>query len=67
MALVLCGALAMPFIGGCDREVSHHETTEKKADGTAVHNESTVKEKPDGTVVKETEKSVDKPSTPPNP
>lgn len=61
VALFGASLFAAPMLVGCDREVAHEETTQKKADGTTVHDETTVKEKADGTVVKEQEKSVDKP------
>ena len=62
--LVLSGALIFPIVGGCDKELSHSETTETKSNGTQVHKETDVKEKPDGTIVKEQQKSVDKPANP---
>jgi hypothetical protein len=62
--LLLCGAMSFPVAVGCDREISHKESTESKPNGTTVHEEKTVKEKPDGTVVKEQEKSVNKPANP---
>ena len=62
LALIICGALSFPVVGGCDRELSHSETTAEKSNGTVTHKETTVKEKPDGTIVKETDKSVNKPA-----
>ena len=62
LALIVCGALGFPIVGGCDREISHTETTAQKSDGTVSHKETTVKEKPDGTIVKERDKSVNKPA-----
>jgi len=66
LRLVLSGGAAVVPIAacGCDREVSHHETTATKSNGTQVHEETTVKQKSDGTVVKEQEKSVNKPANP---
>ena len=63
--LLSCGLVGVPIaVCGCDRELSHSETTAQKSDGTVKHEETTVKEKPDGTVVKEQEKSVNKPANP---
>ncbi len=62
IALMMGGCFAtVPFItGGCDRTVSHHESTDT-TDGKTVHQEDTQKQTPDGTTVTEHKKTVDKP------
>lgn len=64
---VICVAtsvLALPFLlVGCDREVSHTESTSVKGDGTVKSTEKTVTQSKDGTVTK-TEES--KKTTPPD-
>jgi hypothetical protein len=58
--LSLCFA-AVPVMVGCDRTVSHDETTEVKPDGTTVQKETTVKKDANGNVIKDESKTVDKP------
>ena len=64
---VICtatSALALSFLlVGCDREVSHTETTSASSDGTVKSKEKTVSQAPDGTVTK-TEET--KKTTPPD-
>jgi hypothetical protein len=64
---VICTAtsvLALSFLlVGCDREVSHTETTSASSDGTVKSKEKTVTQTPDGTVTK-TEET--KKTTPPD-
>jgi hypothetical protein len=61
---VICtamSAVALSFLlVGCDREVSHTETSKASSDGTVKSNEKTVTQAPDGTVNKteETKKST---------
>ena len=46
-------ALALSFLlVGCDREVSHTESSSTSSDGTVKTKEKTVKQAPDGTVTK---------------
>jgi hypothetical protein len=60
---VAASALALSFLlVGCDREVSHTESSTVNSDGTVKSKEKTVTQSPDGTVTK-TEES--KKSTPP--
>jgi hypothetical protein len=67
LAAVICvaaSALALPFLlVGCDREVSHTESSTVKSDGTVKTDEKTVTQSKDGTVTK-TEES--KKTTPPD-
>jgi ribose 5-phosphate isomerase len=57
-------ALALPFLlVGCDREVSHQETSTVKSDGAAKTDEKTVTKSSDGTVTKSEET---KKTTPPD-
>jgi hypothetical protein len=53
---VICTAtfgLALSFLlVGCDRDVSHTETTSASSDGTVKSKEKTVTQAPDGTVTK---------------
>ena len=51
-ALVLPLA-SLPFVTGCDREVSSEKSVQVKDDGTKVTKESTVTETADGGVKKE--------------
>ena len=61
---VATAALTLPFLlVGCDREVSHTESTSVKGDGTVKSTEKTVTQSKDGTVTK-TEES--KKTTPPD-
>jgi hypothetical protein len=46
---------------GCEREVSHTESTKVNSDGTVKSKEQTVTEKPDGTVTKTETKKTEKP------
>ena len=56
-------ALALSFLMvGCDREVSHSESSTVKSDGTVKSKEETVTKAPDGTVTK---KEETKKTTPP--
>jgi hypothetical protein len=54
-------ALSLPLVG-CDRQVSHTESSSISRDGTVKSQEKTVTQSPDGTVTK-TEES--KKTTPP--
>jgi hypothetical protein len=61
---VAASALTLPFLLiGCDREVSHQETSTVKSDGTVKSNEKTVTQSKDGTVTKTDES---KKTTPPD-
>ena len=51
IALVLGLSFAGMPILGCDKELSHSETTQTNPDGTVTQKQDTVKEQPDGTVV----------------
>jgi hypothetical protein len=60
---VAMSALALSFLlVGCDRQVSHTESSTVNSDGTVKSKEKTVTQSPDGTVTK-TEES--KKTTPP--
>jgi hypothetical protein len=60
---VATAALTLPLLlVGCDREVSHTESSSVSSDGTVESKEKTVTQSPDGTVTK-TEES--KKTTPP--
>jgi hypothetical protein len=59
-SLILAVTFAgVPALVGCEREVSHEESTKTSSDGTSVKKETTVKQEGDGTVVKEKSKTVD--------
>jgi hypothetical protein len=64
--VVMCvatSALALSFLlVGCDREVSHTESSSTSNDGTVKSKEKTVTQSPDGTVTK-TEESKSTVST----
>ena len=50
---VAASALVLPlFMVGCDREVSHTESSSTSNDGTVKSKEKTVTQSPDGTVTK---------------
>ncbi len=55
--LILAASLfgGVPFMTGCDRTVSHTESTKETPGGGVKHEETTVTQHPDGTVSKETE------------
>lgn len=59
-SVILTGALAMPFVGGCAKTVSERETVTHKRDGTVMTDKATVKEHTDGTRTVEHETSVDR-------
>jgi hypothetical protein len=50
-----------PFLVGCDRTVSHTESTEQQPNGTVVHKDDTVKQDQNGNTVHDQTKTVDKP------
>jgi hypothetical protein len=59
-SILLAATVAgMPVLVGCEREVSHEESTKTSSDGTQVKKETTVTQEGDGTVVKEKSKTVD--------
>jgi hypothetical protein len=45
----------VPFLAGCDKEVSHTESVKETPGGGVKKQETTVTQHPDGTVSKETE------------
>ena len=63
--LVILGAIAAlglsSLIVGCEREISHTESTHVSSDGSVKSKEKTVTESPDGTVTKTETKKTDKP------
>jgi hypothetical protein len=65
---VICAAtstLALSFLlVGCDREVSHTESSSVSSDGTAKSKEKTVTKSSDGTVTKTEESKSTAPSKP---
>ena len=51
--LVAMSVLALSFLfAGCDRQVSHSESSSVSSDGTVKSKEKTVTQAPDGTVTK---------------
>jgi hypothetical protein len=60
-ALLGISMAAIPTLTGCDRTISHDETTEKKPDGTVVHKDDTVTRDQNGNIIHDQTKSVDKP------
>jgi hypothetical protein len=68
MAIMCVAASALAFslpLVGCDRQVSHTETSTTSSDGTVQSKEKTVTQAPDGSVTK-TEESK-KTTAPPKP
>lgn len=59
LVLTLSG---VPYMIGCDRTVSHDETTSQQPDGTVKSDSTTVKQDSNGNTVKEETKSTDKPA-----
>ena len=58
-------ALALSFLMvGCDRQVSHTESTSVSSDGTVKSKEQTVTKAPDGTVTKKEETKKTTPEKP---
>ncbi len=55
-AVLLSGVLGMPFVVGCDREISHKETVRTTPGGAQVKDEKTTVEHPDGSVTTERQK-----------
>jgi len=61
ISCVAVSALALSFLlVGCDREVSHTQSTSESSDGAVKSKEKTVTQAPDGTVTKteETKKTT---------
>jgi hypothetical protein len=62
---VAMSALALSFlVVGCDREVSHTESSTVKSDGTVKTQEKTVTQAPDGTTKTEESKKTTTPDKP---
>jgi hypothetical protein len=63
--LAVISAVALPFMTvGCDREVSHTESTKVSSDGTVKKQEKIVTEHSDGTVTKTESKQTSTPDKP---
>ncbi len=60
-AVVIAGALVVPFAGGCEETRSEQKETKVKEDGTVIRKSETVKENSDGSVTKTEQRTVDRP------
>ncbi|MDP9175363.1 MAG: hypothetical protein M3O30_16090 [Planctomycetota bacterium] len=60
LLLSLCFT-ATPVLVGCDRTISHDQSTSTDSNGTTVQKDTTVKQDSNGNIVKDQTKTVDKP------
>ena len=51
-SLLSVSLLGLPVLMGCDRTITHKETTRTDSNGDTINRETTVKERFDGTIVK---------------
>ncbi len=64
-AFTAAAFVASALLVGCDREVSHKDSSTVEKDGTVKSKEKTVKESPDGTVTKQEQTKKTSPTNSP--
>jgi hypothetical protein len=64
-ALLMLSLSGVPMYVGCDRTVSHDESSKTESDGTVKTQDSTVKVDQNGNTIKEDTKTTDKPAANP--
>ena len=60
--LLIFALSGVPIMVGCDRTVSHTESTESSSDGTVKTTDTTVKQDANGNIIKDQSKTVEKPA-----
>jgi len=61
-ALLILSLSGVPIYVGCDRTVSHEQSSQTESDGTVKTKDSTVKVDSNGNTIKEDTKTTDKPA-----